>query len=158
MKTPKFGFNKIQSFIDFFNNIGRIRLGSEGKRIFVESEFNSVQSKQYLTNENGVPNFVANAVFEDFDGTVDLSRSHTIYKAYGVEAPLEIGFKTDPAPIPGGYAELTLYADGVVTPTFGATMHELPGSTAYDPTLGVLNKVGIYFDGYIVWYTNTVIV
>lgn len=158
MKTPLFGSNRIQSFIDFFNNIGKIRFGAEGKRIFVESEFNSVQSKAYLTNEEGKPNFIANAVFETFDGSVDLSRSHTIYAAYGVEAALVINFKTDPAPVPGGYAELTLYADGVVTPTFGITMHELPGSTAYDPTLGVLNKVGIYYDGYIVWYTNTVIV
>lgn len=158
MKTPKLGSSLIESFIEFFNSFGKTRFGLEGKRLFIEDESFGVESKQYLSNENGKLNFLPNAVFETFDGSVDLSRSHTIYAAYGVEAPLVINFKTDPAPIPGGYAELTLYADGIVTPTFGVTMHELPGSTAYNPTLGVLNKVGIYYDGYIVWYTNTVIV
>lgn len=155
MKTPKFGFNRIQSFIDFFNNIGRIRLGSEGKRIFVESEFNSVQSKAYLTNEEGKPNFIANTVFETFDGSVDLSKAHTIYNYYAVEAAIEISVKTSPAPIPGGYAELSLEGDGVTTPTFAVGMLVMPDTGTYDNTLGVLNKVGIYYDGVNVFYTIT---
>ena len=157
MKTPKFGFNRIQSFIDFFNNIGRIRLGSEGKRIFVENEFNSVQSKQYLTNENGIPSFAASPSLETFDGSVDLSKTHTIYNHYAVEAALEISVKTSPAPIPGGYAELSLEGDGATTPTFAIGMLAMPANDAYDVTLGVLNKIGIYYDGVNVFYSITTI-
>jgi hypothetical protein len=155
MKTPLFGSNRIQSFIDFFNNIGKIRLGAEGKRLFIESEFNSVQSKAYLTNEDGVANFMPKATLETFDGSVDLSKSHTIYNYYAVEAALEVSVKTDPAPIPGGYAELSLEGDGATTPTFAVGMLPMPDTGTYDNTLGVLNKIGIYYDGVNVFYTIT---
>lgn len=155
MKTPKLGSSLIESFIEFFNSFGKTRFGLEGKRVFIEDESFGVESKQYLSNENGKLNFLPNAVFEEFDGTVDLSRSHTIYNYYAVEAALEISVKTSPAPIPGGYAELSLEGDGVTTPTFAVGMLAMPDTGTYDNTLGVLNKVGIYYDGVNVFYTIT---
>lgn len=155
MKTPKFGFNLIQSFIDFFNNIGRIRFGSEGKRLFVESEFNSVQSKQYLSNEDGALSFVGNSVAEIFDGEVDLSRSVLIYAYYEMTTDMEVSVKSSPALILGGYAELTFIGDGSHTPTF-ADMTATPSSDEYDNTSEAVNKVRVYFDGVTVFYTITV--
>jgi len=95
------------------------------------------------------------ATLETFDGSVDLSKAHTIYNYYAVEAALEISVKTSPAPIPGGYAELSLEGDGATTPTFAVGMLPMPDTGTYDNTLGVLNKVGIYYDGVNVFYTIT---
>ena len=92
-----------------------------------------------------------------FDGEVDLSYNHLIYNYYTVDAALEIGVKTDPAPIAGVYAELTLVGDGSTTPTFHYTMLSMPDSSTYDSTLGTLNKVGVYYDGTSVFYTITAI-
>lgn len=92
-----------------------------------------------------------------FDGEVDLSYNHLIYNYYTVDAALEIGVKNDPAPIAGGYAELTLVGDGSTTPTFATGMVAMPDSSTYSTTLGTLNKVGVYYDGTSVFYTITAI-
>jgi len=91
----------------------------------------------------------------DFDGEVDLSRNHSIYDSYDVETNLAISVKTYPVPIAGGYAELTLVADGSHTPTFATNMNVTPGSNEWDTTLGVVHKVGVYYDGTTIYYTIT---
>jgi len=155
MKTPRLGKTLIESFIEFFHNFGSVRFGTEGKRLFIEEDSFGNESKVYLTNEDGVANFMPKATLETFDGSVDLSKAHTIYNYYAVEAALEISVKTSPAPIPGGYAELSLEGDGATTPTFAVGMLPMPDTGTYDNTLGVLNKVGIYYDGVNVFYTIT---
>lgn len=49
MKEPKFGANKIQSFIDFDYASGNFRLGAEGKQLFVEIE----ETKWFITSTAG---------------------------------------------------------------------------------------------------------
>jgi len=49
MKDPKFGKNKIQSFIEFDSSHGRVRLGEENDKLFVEIN----ETKHYLTNSSG---------------------------------------------------------------------------------------------------------
>lgn len=157
MKTPRIGQTLIESFIEFFHSFGSIRFGSEGKRLFVEEESFGIEEKTYLSNEDGVLNFLPKATLETFDGSVDLSKAHTIYNYYAVETALEISVNTSPAPIPGGYAELSLEGDGSTTPTFAVGMIAMPDTGTYDNTLGVLNKVGIYYDGVNIFYTITTI-
>ena len=50
MKNPKFGKTKLNSFVEFDTEIGRLRLGSEGKKIFLEIN----EEKKYLTDVNGI--------------------------------------------------------------------------------------------------------
>lgn len=124
--------------------------------------------KRFLQQAGGVPSLIA-AVNEDldqvtpetgltFDGGVDLSKGHTIYNYLTVEdSSFEVYVKETPAPIAGGYAEVTLVGDGAVTPTFDSGMTAMPNSDTYDPTLNTINKVGVYYDGVTVFYTITVI-
>jgi len=49
MKDPKFGKNKIQSFIEFDTPDGRLRFGEESKRLFIEIN----ETKTYLTDSSG---------------------------------------------------------------------------------------------------------
>ena len=49
MKNPKFGRNKIQTFIEFDTPDGRVRFGEESKRMFIEIG----ESKIYLTDTSG---------------------------------------------------------------------------------------------------------
>lgn len=90
-----------------------------------------------------------------FDGKVDLSRNHSIYDSYDVETNLAISVETYPAPMAGGYAELTLVGDGSHTPTFATNMTATPSSDDFDNTNGVVNKVGVYYDGSTFYYTIT---
>jgi len=46
MKKPKFGRNKIQSFIEFYTTFGTLRIGSEANKIFVEVN----EVKTFLTD------------------------------------------------------------------------------------------------------------
>lgn len=49
MRLPKFGKNKIQSFVEFDSPKGRVRLGSQGKQIFLELG----ETKVLLTDASG---------------------------------------------------------------------------------------------------------
>ncbi len=124
--------------------------------------------KRFLRGAGGVPELIS-SVNEDldqvtpetgltFDGGVDLSKYHTIYNYLTADdSSLEVYVKETPAPIAGGYAEVTLVGDGAVTPTFDSGMTAMPDSDTYDPTLNTINKVGVYYDGVTVFYTITVI-
>lgn len=92
-----------------------------------------------------------------FSGIVDLSRAMTHYAPYVVVSAIAISIASNPAPSIGGYAELSLIGDGVNSPTFSTALTPTPNSETYDSTLGVLNKVGLYYDGVYSFYTITVI-
>jgi hypothetical protein len=56
MKSPKFGKNKVRSFIEYDTEVGRLRIGSEGERIFFEIN----ETKHWLTDASG--NVTANII------------------------------------------------------------------------------------------------
>jgi hypothetical protein len=49
MKAPTLGYNKTQSFIDFYTTVGKLRFGIEGLAMFTEL----AETKYYITNTAG---------------------------------------------------------------------------------------------------------
>lgn len=49
MKKPELGFNRLQSFFDFFTTVGKVRFGLEGNQLFYQIG----TSKVYLTDSSG---------------------------------------------------------------------------------------------------------
>lgn len=94
---------------------------------------------------------------EIFTGVVSFAKAATHYIAVTLTTNQAITEKVETKKL-GGYAELTLYGDGSHAPTFPVSWVATPSSSAYDTTLGVVNKIGCYYDGYYVYYTITPIV
>lgn len=140
MKLPVFGFNKLQSFIDFFTTFGKMRVGLEGLRVFAEVDDKKLQIDGKLLNQT-------------FEGTISLGQGLTHYNDFTVDAALEIALEANP--IIGGSAEIRLIGDGATTPTFSADFTVGVASTAYDNTLNAINKVIFYYDGSDALYSIT---
>lgn len=150
MKLPVFGFNKEQSFVEFETTEGKARFGKENNQLYVEI----AGIRTNLTEDDGSL-FAVPSVNNVWEGPVDLSRGLTHYAEMELTSNLEFsalgGYRI------GGYAEVTLIGDGSHSPSFDSDFIATPGSTAFDNTIGVRNIIGIYFNGYRNFYTNTVI-
>jgi len=152
MKLPEFGFNKEQSFIEFETTEGKAKFGKENGQLFLETG----GIKTLLTESDGSV-FNIPSVDNVWEGPVDLSRCLTHYTQMSLTSNLE--FSALPGYKIGGYAEVALVGDGAGhAPTFDSDFIATPGSTAFDSTLGVINIIGIYYNGYRNYYTITVIV
>ena len=90
-----------------------------------------------------------------FDGNIDLSKNLTHYALLTLTTDMDIAVKPYPAPKIGGYAEASLIGDGSHTPAFSTALIPTPGSNDYDSALGILNKIGFYYDGTYIFYTIT---
>lgn len=91
---------------------------------------------------------------ETFIGKINLSNDLTAYKDYTVTENIDVTVEI--APETGGSAEIRFIGDGSHTPTF-TTMVASASSTAYDNTLGTVNKTVFYFDGTSTFYSITVL-
>lgn len=142
MKKPEFGFNRLQSFIDFFTTFGKLRIGLEGLRMFAEVGDQKLRIDGKLVNQK-------------FTGSISLAQDLTHYDPFTVDAALEVALAAEL--IIGGSAEIRFIADGATTPTFNAAFTASGSSDAYDPTLNKVNKVVFYYDGTDVFYSITVL-
>lgn len=141
MKEPKFFFNREESYVEFYTTEGTVKVGLRDLKIFIEN--------------SGIKNYLSNSVNNVFAGSVDLTLPLTHYAEYNVLTNLDIVPLA--GPVIGSYAELRLIGDGSHSPVFDASMTATPGSDTYDDTLNAVNKVGVYYDGYDIYYTVTVI-
>ena len=138
MKTPVFGSNRLQSFIDFVTTFGKMRIGLEGLRIFAEVNDMKLQIDGKLLNQT-------------FEGVISLGQGLTHYNDFTVDAALVVALESNP--IIGGSAEIRFIGDGATTPTFSADFTAGPTSGAYDSTLAAVNKVVFYYDGTDAFYS-----
>lgn len=64
-----------------------------------------------------------------------------------------VAFTAAAGAVAGGWAQLTLVADGTNTPSFPATWKAAYGSQAWTNTAGVVHVVTIWYDGFFYWYS-----
>ena len=102
-------------------------------------------------------NFLYPLVNQEFSGRVRLDKMHTIYKSYTVTSDITISIDKRFEVVPAAYTELTLVADGSHTVSFSSDFTATPSSETWDTTLNKIHKVGIYYDGGVIFYTITVL-
>ena len=64
-----------------------------------------------------------------------------------------LAFTAASGAVAGGWAQLTLIADGTNTPSFPAAWKAAYGSQAWTSTAGVVHVVTIWYDGFFYWYS-----
>lgn len=92
------------------------------------------------------------------DTTATLSTSVDLSKVGGtVYGPKDcrgaVAFTAASGAVAGGWAQLTLVADGTNTPSFPAAWKAAYGSQAWTSTAGVVHVVTIWYDGFFYWYS-----
>jgi len=92
------------------------------------------------------------------DTTGTLSTSVDLSKVGGmVYGPKDcrgaVSFTAASGAVAGGWAQLTLIADGTNTPSFPAAWKAAYGSQAWTNTAGVVHVVTIWYDGFFYWYS-----
>lgn len=92
-----------------------------------------------------------------FTGVISFAKAATLY-IYNTLTTNQAITAAVETPMIGAYAEITLYGDGSHAPTFPGSWIKTPSSGDYDTTLGVMNKIGCYWDGYYHFYTITPII
>ena len=92
------------------------------------------------------------------DTTGTLSTSVDLSKVGGtVYGPKDcrgaVAFTAASGAVAGGWAQLTLIADGTNTPSFPAAWKAAYGSQSWTSTAGVVHVVTVWYDGFYYWYS-----
>lgn len=64
-----------------------------------------------------------------------------------------VAFTAASGAVAGGWAQLTLVADGTNTPSFPAAWKAAYGSQSWTSTAGVVHVVTVWYDGFFYWYS-----
>ena len=125
METPKFGYNRLQKFVEFFMNPFRVRVGIEGTRIFKEID----EEKYYIDTKK---------INQTFSGVIDLTHDVTHYNNYSVTTDVVV--TASPDPIIGSGAEIRMIGDGSHVPDLSA-FTKSSSSDDYNDANGAINKI-----------------
>lgn len=154
MKKPEFGFNKLQSFIDFFTTKGNVRFGVEDNKLYFENDKGAdgiEPTKKYLSDDNSIL-LVDSLENLAFTGVIKFDHGCSVYAQTTISEATEL--TVDIVGAVAGYGAIVrLIGDGSTTPTFHSSFKKSSSSGDYDPTLDVLNLVTFLFDGVDFWYS-----
>jgi hypothetical protein len=141
MKSPESGFNREESYHEYFNTEGKVKFGLKDLRFFFEKL-------------GSVFNIDGKLVNQVFSGTINLCNDVTHYSNWTANSNAEVTIANNP--ITCGGAEIRMIGDGTHTPLFTAFVKS-SGSADFDPTLNKVNKVVFYYDGTSAFYSITVL-